>query len=164
MTAIINEYSMSLTEAGVLASTFTLLTIFVGALVGNLMPRIGVKRLICSAMMLSSIGGIVALASTNYEALIIGRALEGIGLIIMMIAGPTAVSMFTDLGSRETYGAMGGVHAAGHRPEFFARPLYYPDRRLAWTMVILNYFLCCKPLWRASFYSKRQATDIILGR
>ncbi|MEK9800769.1 MAG: MFS transporter [Alphaproteobacteria bacterium] len=100
MTAIINEYSMSLTEAGVLASTFTLLTIFVGALVGNLMPRIGVKRLICSAMMLSSIGGIVALASTNYEALIIGRALEGIGLIIMMIAGPTAVSMFTDLGSR----------------------------------------------------------------
>ena len=100
MTAIINEYSMSLTEAGVLASTFTLLTIFVGALVGNLMPRIGVKRLICSAMMLSSTGGIVALASTNYEALIIGRALEGIGLIIMMIAGPTAVSMFTDLGSR----------------------------------------------------------------
>ncbi|MDA8549054.1 MFS transporter [Litoricolaceae bacterium] len=100
MTAIINEYSMSLTEAGVLASTFTLLTIFVGALVGNLMPQIGVKRLICSAMMLSTIGGIVALASSDYEALIIGRALEGIGLIIMMIAGPTAVSMFTALGSR----------------------------------------------------------------
>jgi len=79
MTAIINEYSMSLTEAGVLASTFTLLTIFVGALVGNLMPQIGVKRLICSAMMLSTIGGIVALASSDYEALIIGRALEGIG-------------------------------------------------------------------------------------
>jgi DHA1 family inner membrane transport protein len=100
MTAIINEYSMSLTEAGVLASTFTLLTIFVGAFVGNLMPQIGVKRLICSAMMLSTIGGIVALVSTDYEALIIGRALEGIGLIIMMIAGPTAVSMFTALGSR----------------------------------------------------------------
>ena len=100
MTTIINEYSMSLTEAGVLASTFTLLTIFVGAFVGNLMPQIGVKRLICSAMMLSTIGGIVALASTDYEALIIGRALEGIGLIIMMIAGPTAVSMFTALGSR----------------------------------------------------------------
>ena len=100
MTAIINEYSMSLTEAGVLASTFTLLTIFVGAFVGNLMPQIGVKRLICSAMILSTIGGIVALASTDYEALIIGRALEGIGLIIMMIAGPTAVSMFTALGSR----------------------------------------------------------------
>ena len=100
MTTIINEYSMSLTEAGVLASTFTLLTIFVGAFVGNLMPQIGVKRLICSAMMLSTIGGIVALASTDYEALIIGRALEGIGLIIMMIAGPTAVSMFTALCSR----------------------------------------------------------------
>jgi len=100
MTLIISEYSMSLTEAGVLASTFTLLTIFVGALVGNLMPQIGVKRLICSAMMLSTIGGIVALASSDYEALIIGRALEGIGLIIMMIAGPTAVSMFTALDSR----------------------------------------------------------------
>jgi MFS family permease len=100
MTAIIDEYSMSLTEAGVLASTFTLLTIFVGAFVGNLMPQIGVKRLICSAMTLATIGGIAALLSTNYEALIIGRALEGIGLIIMMIAGPTAVSMFTDLGSR----------------------------------------------------------------
>jgi DHA1 family inner membrane transport protein len=100
MTAIIDEYSMSLTEAGVLASTFTLLTIFVGALVGNLMPQIGVKRLICSAMTLATIGGIAALLSTDYEALIIGRALEGIGLIIMMIAGPTAVSMFTDLGSR----------------------------------------------------------------
>lgn len=100
MTAIIDEYSMSLTEAGVLASTFTLLTIFVGAYVGNLMPRIGVKRLICSAMTLATAGGIVALVSADYAALIFGRALEGIGLIIMMIAGPTAVSMFTDLDSR----------------------------------------------------------------
>ena len=85
-------FSISLTEAGILASTFTLLTIFTGVLVGNTMSSVGVKRLICIAMLLSLIGSLMPLTIDSYNILVLGRALEGIGLIIMMIAGPTAVS------------------------------------------------------------------------
>ena len=96
MPSIMDNFSISLTEAGILASTFTLLTIFTGVFVGNTMSKVGVKRLICLAMLLSLLGSLIALSMNNYIGLVSGRALEGIGLIIMMIAGPTAVSLFTD--------------------------------------------------------------------
>lgn len=100
MQAIIESFTMSLTEAGILASTFSLLTIFVGVFVGSILPGIGIKRLICLAMLLSSLGSVYGLISNDVLSLIFGRALEGIGLIIMMIAGPTAISLFTDEKSR----------------------------------------------------------------
>ena len=96
MPSIMDNFNISLTEAGILASTFTLLTIFTGVFVGNTMSKLGIKRLICFAMLLSLIGSLIALIVNNYIGLVSGRALEGIGLIIMMIAGPTAVSLFTD--------------------------------------------------------------------
>lgn len=96
MPSIMDNFNISLTEAGILASTFTLLTIFTGVFVGNTMSNLGIKRLICFAMLLSLTGSLIALIVNNYIGLVSGRALEGIGLIIMMIAGPTAVSLFTD--------------------------------------------------------------------
>ncbi|MGB1967234.1 MAG: CynX/NimT family MFS transporter [Litorivicinaceae bacterium] len=95
MPSIMDNFGISLTEAGILASTFTLLTIFTGIFVGNAMSSVGVKRLICIAMLLSLIGSLMPLTIDSYNGLVLGRALEGIGLIIMMIAGPTAVSLFT---------------------------------------------------------------------
>ena len=95
MPSIMDNFGISLTEAGILASTFTLLTIFTGVFVGNAMSSVGVKRLICIAMLLSLIGSLMPLTIDSYNGLVLGRALEGIGLIIMMIAGPTAVSLFT---------------------------------------------------------------------
>ena len=81
-----DNFGISLTEAGILASTFTLLTIFTGVFVGNAMSSVGVKRLICIAMLLSLIGSLMPLTIDSYNGLVLGRALEGIGLIIMMIA------------------------------------------------------------------------------
>jgi len=95
MPSIMENFSISLTEAGILASTFTLLTIFTGVFVGNAMSSLGVKRLICIAMLLSLIGSLAPLIIDSFNCLVLGRALEGIGLIIMMIAGPTAVSIYT---------------------------------------------------------------------
>jgi len=74
-----DNFSISLTEAGILASTFTLLTIFTGVFVGNTMSKVGVKRLICLAMLLSLLGSLIALSMNNYIGLVSGRALEGIG-------------------------------------------------------------------------------------
>ena len=107
MGVIISDFSLTLTEGGVLASTFTLLTIFIGMFLGNLMPRIGIKRLICAAMCLSAGGGLVALISSQVGLLILGRALEGLGLVIMMIAGPTAVSLFSSDASRAKHTGKG---------------------------------------------------------
>ncbi|MEL0206986.1 MAG: MFS transporter, partial [Alphaproteobacteria bacterium] len=100
MPSIMDNFGISLTEAGILASTFTLLTIFTGVFVGNAMSSVGVKRLICIAMLLSLIGSLMPLTIDSYNGLVLGRALEGIGLIIMMIAGPTAVSLFTQDSTR----------------------------------------------------------------
>jgi len=47
---------------------------------------------------------------------------------------------------------------------FFARPVHHPDRWLARTVVIFNYFLGYKSPQRLNFHSERQATDIILDR
>jgi DHA1 family inner membrane transport protein len=139
MNSLINEFSMSLTEAGILASTFTLLTIFIGIFVGNLMPGIGVKRLICLAMLLSASGSLLSLSSDDYQFLIIGRAFEGIGLIIMMIAGPTTVSMFTSETSRAKYtGAWAAFMPFGTAMSFLLAPLLIPDygwRGLWWFSV-----------------------------
>ena len=124
MPSIMDNFGISLTEAGILASTFTLLTIFTGVFVGNAMSSVGVKRLICIAMLLSLIGSLMPLTIDSYSGLVLGRALEGIGLIIMMIAGPTAVSLFTqDTTRAKQHRLLVSFYANRYRTELFMAPL-----------------------------------------
>ena len=150
MSAIISDFSLTLTEGGVLASTFTLLTIFIGMFVGNLMPRIGIKRLICTAMCLSAGGGLVALVSSQVGLLILGRALEGLGLVIMMIAGPTAVSMFSSDASRAKHtGAWAAFMPFGTAISFILAPAIIPEYSWQglWWISILFSLICLFAAW-----------------
>lgn len=119
---------MSLTQAGILASTFSLLTLIIGAMIGNIMPNIGPRRMVMLAMLCSISGSLLALASAHSSALMIGRSLEGIGLVIMMIAGPTLVSMYTKLTERAKHmGVWAAFMPAGTAISFFVAPSLLPS-------------------------------------
>ncbi|HAN81501.1 MAG TPA: hypothetical protein DCQ47_08610, partial [Gammaproteobacteria bacterium] len=152
MPSIMDYFNISLTEAGILASTFTLLTIFTGVFVGNAMSKLGIKRLICFAMFLSLIGSLIALIVNNYIGLVSGRALEGIGLIIMMIAGPTAVSLFTDDTTRAKHtGFWSAFMPLGTALSFLMAPVILPIggwQGLWWFSVLVSLIaLIAASLW-----------------
>lgn len=127
MQSVMESFGLSLSEAGLLASTFSLLTIFIGVFVGNIISNFGLKRFICLAMLFLTFGSLSALIFKTYTSLIVGRALEGIGLIIMMIAGPTTISIFTNQNSIAKHmGVWSAFMPLGTALSFLVAPILIP--------------------------------------
>jgi len=128
MSALITAYDLSLTIIGLLASIFTLISVFIGIFIGSSMQNIGPKRLVLGAMLSAAIGSFLAVTGDNITILMIARALEGIALILTMIAGPTLIVMYTNVADRGKYlGVWGGFMPIGNSTGILAAPLLLPD-------------------------------------
>ena len=128
MSQLIADYSLSLTVVGLMASIFTLISVFIGVFIGSSMQNIGPKRLVVCAMVCAGLGGFIAIVANTVPALMLARALEGIALILTMIAGPTLIVMYTNPAHRGKYlGVWGGFMPIGNSTGILAAPLLLPE-------------------------------------
>ena len=105
LTLIIDELSLSLVQAGLILSLFSLIAAIAGAGFGLLSDRIGHLRMAITGLAISATGSFAGALVSNIEFLLLSRLLEGFGFILTIVALPSLISRST--GERDRPLAMG---------------------------------------------------------
>jgi len=92
LTLIIDELSLSLVQAGLILSLFSLIASFAGAGFGLLSDRIGHVRMALSGLAVSAGGAFLGAIAPNIEVLLLSRLIEGLGFILAIVALPSLIS------------------------------------------------------------------------
>jgi CP family cyanate transporter-like MFS transporter len=92
LTLIIDELSLSLVQAGLILSLFSLIAAFAGAGFGLLSDRIGHVRMALTGLAVSAGGAFLGAMAPNIEVLLLSRLIEGLGFILAIVALPSLIS------------------------------------------------------------------------
>jgi len=92
LTLIIDELSLSLVQAGLILSLFSLIAAIAGAGFGLLSDRIGHMRMALTGLALSAAGSFLGALISSIELLLLSRLLEGFGFILAIVALPSLIS------------------------------------------------------------------------
>ena len=89
---IIDELGLSLFEAGLIVSLFTLVGALLGAGFGLVSDRLGHLRTACAGLAISAAGSLLGAQSEGFGLLLATRLLEGFGFILAIVALPSLIS------------------------------------------------------------------------
>ncbi len=92
LSLIIAELELSLIQASLILSLFSLISAFAGAGFGLLSDRIGHLRTAVTGLMLSAGGAFVGATADGIEVLLLSRLLEGFGFILAVVTLPSLIS------------------------------------------------------------------------
>jgi CP family cyanate transporter-like MFS transporter len=92
LTLIIDELSLSLVQAGLILSLFSLIAAFAGAGFGLLSDRIGHVRMALTGLAVSAGGAFLGAIAPDIEVLLLSRLIEGLGFILAIVALPSLIS------------------------------------------------------------------------
>ena len=89
---IIAELDLSLFEAGLIVSLFTLVGALLGAGFGLVSDRVGHVRTACAGLAISAAGSLLGAQTNDFAWLLATRLLEGFGFILAIVALPSLIS------------------------------------------------------------------------
>lgn len=89
---IIDELGLSLVQAGLILSLFSLIAAFAGAGFGLLSDRIGHVRMALTGLAVSAGGAFLGAIAPDIEVLLLSRLIEGLGFILAIVALPSLIS------------------------------------------------------------------------
>jgi len=89
---IINELDLSLVQAGLILSLFSLIAAFAGAGFGLLSDRIGHLRMALTGLTVSAGGSFLGALASSIDLLLLSRLIEGFGFILVIVALPSLIS------------------------------------------------------------------------
>ncbi|MCP4769131.1 MAG: MFS transporter [Gammaproteobacteria bacterium] len=92
LTLIIDELGLSLVQAGLILSLFSLIAAIAGAGFGLLSDRIGHLRMALIGLAVSAAGSFLGALVYSIELLLLSRLLEGFGFILAIVALPSLIS------------------------------------------------------------------------
>ena len=95
LTLIIDDLSLSLVQAGLILSLFSLIAAVAGAGFGLLSDRIGHLRMAITGLAISATGSFIGAQVSSIEFLLLSRLLEGFGFILTIVALPSLISRST---------------------------------------------------------------------
>jgi cyanate permease len=89
------QFDLSLVAAGWMVATFNTIAVLSGVFIGIWVDRVGALRFCFTGLAASALGGILGLAGTDANALLLSRVLEGFGFIAIAASAPTLISAAT---------------------------------------------------------------------
>ena len=92
LTLIIDELGLSLVQAGLILSLFSLIAACAGAGFGLLSDRLGHLRMAMTGLALSAFGSFFGAQVSSIELLLVSRLIEGFGFILAIVALPSLIS------------------------------------------------------------------------
>ncbi len=92
LSIIIDELELSLFQAGLILSLFSLIAAFVGAGFGLLSDRVGHLHTALVGLVISACGAFLGSTASGIEVLLISRLIEGFGFILAIVALPSLIS------------------------------------------------------------------------
>ena len=91
LTLIIDELGLSLVQAGLVLSLFSLIAAFAGAGFGLLSDRVGHLYMALSGLVVSAGGTFLGATASGIEVLLLSRLIEGLGFILAIVALPSLI-------------------------------------------------------------------------
>ena len=92
LTLIIDELALSLVQAGLILSLFSLIAAFAGAGFGLLSDRVGHLHMALTGLLLSASGAFLGATAAGIEILLLSRLIQGFGFILAIVALPSLIS------------------------------------------------------------------------
>ena len=130
--AIRSDLKLSLEAGSWLISAMNFLGLFGASLVGILAARYGSRRFITWGLIVLAVFGFYGSTAATEVPLMISRFFEGVGFRMFIIGAPSLIAAVTQEKDRRfALGALGRVHAWGHRAGRLARAAGDGPRRLA---------------------------------
>lgn len=124
LSTIIDELSLSLFQAGLVLSLFSLISAFAGAAFGLLSDRIGHLQTALAGLVISACGSFFGATVSSIEMLLLSRLVEGFGFIITIVALPSLISRSANDRQRPlVMGVWGAFMPAGIGASMLITPL-----------------------------------------
>ena len=121
---IIDELGLSLFQAGLIVSLFTLVGAIIGAGFGLVSDRLGHLRTACTGLVISAVGSLFGAQTQDFSWLLATRLLEGFGFILAIVALPSLISRSASPGDRPVaMGLWGAFMPAGIGASMLITPL-----------------------------------------
>ena len=92
LSLIIDELSLSLVQAGLILSLFSLIAAIAGAGFGLVSDRVGHLRMALTGLTLCALGSFAGAQVSTIELLLLSRLFEGFGFILTIVALPSLIS------------------------------------------------------------------------
>jgi MFS family permease len=162
---IIDELGLSLVQAGLVLSLFSLIAAFAGAGFGLLSDRVGHLYMAMTGLLVSAGGAFLGAMASGIEVLLLSRLIEGLGFILAVVALPSLISRSTTDRSRPlAMGLWGAFMPAGIGLSMLVTPplLELHGWRGLWNDVGFIMLLWCAILF-ISFRSTASKSGIHLG-
>ncbi|MBW8717954.1 MAG: MFS transporter [Variovorax paradoxus] len=95
------DFGLDLTMVGWLMATFSLLGVVGAVPVGAWIARAGDRRLLVAGLLAIAIGSMVGAWAHGIAMLLIGRVVEGLGFVLITIAGPSVLQRMVAPGGKD---------------------------------------------------------------
>jgi MFS family permease len=104
------ELSLSLFQAGLVVSMFSLVAALSGCFFGSLSDRFGQLRLAVAGLLVAAVGGVAGAQVHSGEWLIASRVAEGVGFFMMSVSLPGLIIRLADDRTRQTAMGLWGAY------------------------------------------------------
>ena len=165
LSQIIAELSLSLVQAGLILSLFSLIAAVAGAGFGLLSDRIGHLRMALTGLVISAGGAFLGATAAGVELLLVSRLIEGFGFILAVVTLPSLISASTvDRDRPLAMGLWGAFMPAGIGASMVITPplLEWHGWRGLWNDVGIIILICCVILF-ITFRGTTRKADSELG-
>ncbi len=100
MTTIQTAFGVDIVKAGKLMSVFSIMGFILAFPAGFIIKRFGIKITALIAVAASAIGPIIGVLAKTFAILYVGRFIEGVGMGLIMVTAPFAISVWFPLTNR----------------------------------------------------------------
>ena len=91
---LVDSIGLSLTQAGWITSTISFIGITLGMLAGRGSDRFGARNFICLGLVIVAAGSVLGSFATSFTTLIGTRIIESMGLLCVMVSGPSLMQRY----------------------------------------------------------------------
>ena len=135
MGRLIDYFHISLFTSGLLGAIFSSLTLSTGLIGGIIISKYGPRLAMLIGLLISFVGCLVPVLRPELAGLMIGRALEGYGFLLINLSAPVLLSLHTASQNRgRVMGVWGSFMPAGNAVIILIAPIIYlkSDWQLLW--------------------------------
>jgi MFS family permease len=94
MSSLINEFNLSYAQAGMTMSIFSIMGFILAIPAGYILKNFGIKKTGLFSVGAVTIGSVLGAVASTTTLLFIGRFVEGVGMGLIMVAAPFAISLW----------------------------------------------------------------------
>ncbi|WP_447989599.1 MFS transporter [Achromobacter spanius] len=95
------DMGLDLASIGTLTAVFSLLGVLGGIAAGGVIARFGARRMLLLGLLATALGTTLGAMAPSYGVLLASRVIEGLGFLIITVAGPAALQRMVSASGRD---------------------------------------------------------------